>query len=80
MEKINLEQIDYAEKYRQLSEKRWYTPLQLKELMGWSTSWQAKKRTCSGSRLPYKKLGKFVIYDIFEIFEYIEKHTVVGGE
>ncbi|MDD2697468.1 MAG: hypothetical protein PHF17_01570 [Arcobacteraceae bacterium] len=81
MTKINLEKIDYSEKYRQLAEKRWLNPLLLKELTGWSLSWQSKARMSSNKmRLPFKKIGKFVIYDRYEIDAFIEKHTVVGGE
>ena len=60
--------------------KRWFNPLDLEEYTGWSRSWQSKARMSSSKvQLPHKKIGKFVIYDKYEIDAFIEEHTVVGG-
>lgn len=76
--------IDLKEKYNiskdvKLQDKRWLTPLDLEELVGWSRSWQAKARMSSSKlNLPYKKLGKFVLYDRYQIDVFIEEHQVQG--
>jgi len=77
---VSLKKVNYTSKDVELQGKRWLTPIELEELIGWSRSWQSKARMSSSRvRLPHKKIGKFVIYDRYEIDAFIEEHTVVGG-
>jgi hypothetical protein len=81
MENIKISEKNVAKGNERLVGQRWINPLLLKELTGWSLSWQSKARLASAKiKLPFKKIGKFVIYDRYEIDAFIEKHTVVGGE
>lgn len=81
MENIKIGEQNVAKGIKRLVEQRWLNPLLLKELTGWSLSWQSKARQASAKiKLPFKKIGKFVIYDRYEIDSFIEKHTVVGGK
>ncbi len=74
---VDSKEEDYTSKGVKFKDKRWLRPIELEEYTGWSRSWQAKARM--KSKLPYKKLSKFVIYDRYEIDALIEEHTVVGG-
>ena len=79
---VELKEGKYTSKDVKLQGKRWLTPLDLEELVGWSRSWQSKARMMSSKtvKLPFKKLGKFIIYDRYEIDALIEEHTIVGGK
>ena len=75
---INLEKVDYAEKYAKLT-KRWLSPSELAEEFGISKSTQSKMRMRSSeSNLPYSKVGKFVKYDRILINQWFEDHKVQG--
>lgn len=77
---VELKEGKYTSKDVKLQGKRWLTPLDLEELVGWSRSWQSKARLNSSRvQLPHKKIGKFIMYDRYEIDAFIEEHTVVGG-
>ena len=76
---VSLEKVDYTSKDVKLEDKRWLTPLDLEELVGWSRSWQAKARMSSSKvKLPFKKVSKFVVYDRYQIDAFIEEHTIQG--
>jgi len=77
----DLKEVDYTSEDVKLEDKRWLTPLELEKLMGWSRSWQSKARMMKSSnaiKLPFKKVGKFVIYDRYQINAFIEEHQVQG--
>jgi len=78
---VSLKKVNSTSKDVKLQDKRWFSPLDLEEYTGWSRSWQAKSRmvTSKNVKLPFKKVGKFVIYDRYEIDAFIEEHTVIGG-
>jgi hypothetical protein len=80
--RVNIEkEIAETNDIQTVKEKRWLQPKDLKELLGWSLSWQSKARmTSSKVQLPFKKVGRFIIYDRYEIDAFIEEHTIVGGE
>ena len=77
---VELKKVNDTSKDGELQVPRWLNPFSLESYTGWSRSWQSKARLKSSSvKLPYKKIGKFVIYDKYEIDAFIEEHTVVGG-
>lgn len=78
---INLQEIDYAEMYANLSRKRWLNPLELEAEYGFSKSTQAKMRMASNSsNIPFSKInGKYIRYDRIKIDKWLEDHQVQGG-
>ncbi len=77
---VNSKVVNYTSKDVKLQDKRWLNSIELEEYIGWSRSWQSKARMSSSAvNLPYKKIGKFVVYDRYEIDAFIEEHTVIGG-
>lgn len=73
---ISLEEVDYAEKYAQLS-KKFVTARELEEMYGFSRSWLSKCRM-KGSKihLPYIKMGRIVRYKIEAVNKYLEEHQI----
>jgi len=77
---VSLKKVNYTSKDVESQDERWLNPLKLEKLTGWSRSWQSKARMSSSRvQLPHKKIGKFIMYDRYEIDAFIEEHTVVGG-
>ena len=75
---INLEEVNYAEKYAKL-EKRWLSPLELAKEYGFSKSTQAKMRMAtSSSEIPFSKIGKYIRYDRILINAWLEAHKIQG--
>lgn len=75
---INLEKVDYAEKYAKLA-KRWLSPSELFEEYGFSQSSQSKMRQRnSASTLPFSKVGKYIRYDRVAIDKWLEEHKIQG--
>lgn len=81
MTTINMKQIDYVKKYKELSNKRWLTPDDLEIEYSFSKSAQAKMRmTSNSSSLPFSKIGgKYIRYDRFSIDAWLESHKVKGA-
>lgn len=62
-----------------MEEKRWLTPPGLYKEYNFSEDWQAKARMSkSKSGLPFCKIGRFILYDRYEIDQWIEKHQIRG--
>ena len=76
---INLEEVDYAQKYAKLT-KRWLSPSELEEEYGFSKSTQSKMRMrSSNSTIPFSKIGgKYIRYDRTLIDRWLEEHKVQG--
>lgn len=75
---INLEEVDYAEKYAKLT-KRWLSPSELAEEFGISKSTQSKMRMkSSSSTIPFSKIGKIIKYDRIALNQWFEDHKIQG--
>jgi len=73
---VSLEEINYAEKYAQLT-KKFVTPRELEEMYGFSRSWLSKCRMQGSKiRLPYIKLGGQIRYQIEAVNKYLEDHQI----
>ena len=57
--------------------KRWLSPKELEEEFGFSVSIQAKMRMVSHpSKIPFSKVGGFIMYDRYRIDAWLEDHQV----
>lgn len=61
-----------------ISKKIWLTPLDLEGFLDIKIDTQNQYRT--NKKIPYHKVGGFVLYNIFEIHIWIESHSVVSLE
>ncbi len=60
------------------SNTEWINPKTFYEEFGMALSTQAKYR--KEKKIPYSKIGGFVLYSRKKIYEWLEKHTVTNTE
>lgn len=71
----NLDEYDFAQIEAKFL-KRWLTPNDLEEELGFSKSNQAKMRMVCNATIPFSKIGKYVRYDRVEINRWLEEHKI----
>jgi len=55
--------------------EKWVNPKKLEKLVGIKTSTQAKMRMRNSKvKIPYSKVGKFIFYNLDEIYAWLEKN------
>ena len=59
--------------------EKWVNPKKLEKLVGIKTSTQAKMRMRNSKvKIPYSKVGKFIFYNLDEIYAWLEKNKIRG--
>ena len=73
---VSLEDINYADKYAQLT-KKFVTSKELQEIYGFSQSWLSKARMANSTvNIPYIKVGGHVRYSVEVINKWLEDHQI----
>jgi len=62
-----------------IENERWVNPKKLEKIVGIKTSTQAKMRMKNAKvKIPYSKVGKFIFYDLDEIYAWLKLNKIRG--